>query len=144
MTSDTASDSEFEDLLTAATGTSLKSPKPKMSVIGRVLWALAALPFASLLLLGSMAVRVRLADGAWPMRNQPDPKELGIHNTVTVLAVVASIAIVLIVPLLALAARLLGQERTPVKPPIVAIVGFVLMLLVIRADPGGLGSWLAD
>lgn len=138
------SDTEFEELLSAATGTDVRVGSPRPSLLSRALWALASLPLVSLLLLFSMAVRVRLADGAWPTRNQPDPKDLGIHNTITVLAVVASFAVVLIVPLAALAARLLGHERSPVKAPVLAVAGFVVMLLFIRVDIGGLGSWLAD
>jgi len=141
---ETASDRDFEELLSAATGQPIQPRSPSSSTVGKLLWALAAVPLMALVLLGTMAVRVRLAEGYWPTQNQPDPKELGIHNSITVAAIVASFAVVLLIPLIALTARLLGQARTPVRPPILAVAGFVLMMLVIRADLGGLGDWIAD
>ncbi len=116
----------------------------RASLVGRGLWALAAIPWLALLLLASMALRVRLADGAWPSQNQPDPKELGIHNTITVVAILASFAVALLVPLGALVAFSTGHRPVPVRPPVVAVVGFAAVLLVLWADVGGLGDWLAD
>ena len=139
-----ASDTDFEELLSAATGTPVSTRRPPMTMVQRFLWALASLPVVSLLLLLSMALRVRLADGAWPVRNMPDPKTLGIHNTITILGFVGSFAAVILVPVLTLAAFLFGQKRTSIRPVVLAIVGFVVLFLVLRLDLGGLGDWIAD
>jgi hypothetical protein len=139
-----ASDTDFEELLSAATGEAVAVRRPPTTMMQRMLWALAALPVVSLLLLLSMALRVRLADGAWPVRNMPDPKTLGIHNTVTIIALLGSFVAVILVPLLTLAVFFLGQKRTSNRPVLLAIVGFVVLFLVLRLDLGGLGDWFAD
>lgn len=115
------------------------------SWVAKVLWALASVPTVALGLLLSMAVRVRLQDGVWPVRNQPDPKDLGIHNTVTLLAILGSFVVVLLVPVLSLVAYFTGpKRRVPASPPLVAIVGFAVLVVVLVTNVGGLGDWFAD
>ncbi len=139
----TASDADFEALFAASAGE--RSPElRRWSVLGVVLWGLSLVPVAALGLLLSMAVRVRLADGRWPTRNQPDPKDLGLHNTITVLAMLASFVVVLAVPILALVASLAGRPRIPVQPPIVAVAGLAALVIVLVGDLGGLGTWIGD
>lgn len=135
------------DVLPDSGETGQGSPAPTASAtswFARLLWLLSLVPAAALALLVSMAVRVRLADGLWPVRNQPDPKELGIHNTVTVAAILASFVVVLLVPLLALAGHFLGRRRVPVAPPLVAVAGLAILFVVLAADIGGLGDWIGD
>lgn len=108
------------------------------------LWAVGSVPVVALLLLGSMAVRVRLADGAWPVRNQPDPKDLGFHNTATIVAMLASFLAAVLLPLGTLAAFFSGYRRVPIGPTVLAVVGFAALFLTLRADIGGLGDWIAD
>ena len=135
---------EFGALLASATGQGARRDRDRPSPLALVVWSLAALPTAALGLLLSMAVRVRLDWGAWPVRNQPDPKDLGLHNTITVAAILGSFAAVVVVPLLALAGSVLGRRRAPVWPPVLAVAGFVLLVVVVRGDLGGLGQWIAD
>lgn len=137
-------DAEFEELLAVATGRDATTVRPRRSILAVVLWLLALLPGAALALLLSMAVRVQLDDGVWPVRNQPDPKDLGLHNTITVVAILASFVAVLIVPLMALGAYFLGHKRIPVKPPVVAVVSLAVLFLILVADLGGLGEWIGD
>ncbi len=139
-----ASDTDFEELLSAATGEAITVRKPRAAMVDRVLWVLSLIPTSAVVLLATMAVRVRLADGSWPTQNQPDPKTLGLHNTVTIGAFVLSFVVVVLVPMLTLAAFALGQRRTPIKPLIVALAGFVVMFAILRLDLGGLGDWIAD
>jgi hypothetical protein len=104
----------------------------------------ASVPALALALLCSMAARVWLTDGAWPRQDQPDPKDLGLHNTVTVWFIVGSLAAVVLVPLGSLVT--LARGRRPVSPwPLTVAVGlFALLFLVLWADLGGLGDWIAD
>ena len=139
-----ASDTDFEELLSAATGGTVQTRKPPNSMAQRALWTLASVPVLSLLLLGSMAIRVRLADGVWPVQNAPDPKTLGLHNTFTIIGFIGSFAAVIAVPILTLAAFLLGQRRVSISPLVLVTVGFVALFLVLRLDLGGLGDWIAD
>lgn len=139
-----ASDTDFEDLLSAATGQTITPGRRRMSVVERVLWLLASIPTISLGLLLTLALRVRLADGAWPIRNQPDPKTLGFHNTLTIIGFLASFVVVVIVPLITLAAFALGQRRTSIRPVILTALGCLALFLVLRLDLGGLGDWIAD
>lgn len=113
-------------------------------LIDGVLWALAALPGLALMLLGSMVLRVRLVDGAWPAPNQPDPKELGWHNLVTGLAVVASFLAVFVVPALTAAAFARGHRRVVIGPLVASVVLTVALALVLWGDPGSVGQWFAD
>lgn len=139
-----ASDTDFEELLSAATGDATTVVKPRATVVDRILWALALVPVLSVVLLLSMAIRVRIGEGVWPTQNQPDPKTLGLHNTVTIGALLGSFVVVILVPMLTLAAFFLGQRRTSIKPLAVAIIGFVVMFAILRLDLGGLGDWIAD
>lgn len=102
------------------------------------------MPGVALLLLATMAIRVRIADGRWPSRDQPDPKDLGLHNTATVLSIVASFVVGVAVPLLAIWLFAARRRSIPIGPPIVAAVGLAVVLLVLRGDPWGLGQWIAD
>ncbi len=137
-------EAEFEELLTAATGGSLEPVRPKRSLVTGLLWLLSLIPAAALGLLVSMAVRVRLDSGVWPVRNQPDPKDLGIHNTVTTVAILVSFVAVLLVPLIALVAYFRGHRRIPVKAPIFAVVSLAILFAVLVGDVGGLGDWIGD
>lgn len=133
---------EFDELLTTVGESAVV--KPGRSWLNRLLWVLSFVPLTALGLLLSMAVRVQLQDGAWPARNQPDPKDLGLHNTVTVVAILVSFIAVLAVPLIALAAHFLGRRRVPVVPPVLAVVSLAALLLVLVADIAGLGDWIGD
>ncbi len=139
-----ASDTDFEELLAAATGSAASVRKPRATMIDRLLLAFSLIPALSIVLLASMAIRVRLADGSWPTVNQPDPKTLGVHNTVTIAAIVISFVVVVLVPIVTLAAFALGQRRISIRPLVASIVGFVVMFAILRLDPGGLGAWIAD
>ncbi len=114
------------------------------AVVDRLLWALAAVPAAAVLLLASMALRVRVADGIWPTRNTPDPKTLGLHNTITVLLIVASFVAAVVVPLATAGAFAAGHRRVPVGPLLTSLVSIVILVGVLWLDPGGIGQWIAD
>lgn len=118
--------------------------RPRRTALAAALWVLASIPTVALGLLLSMAVRVWIVDGAWPARNQPDPKELGIHNSVTVVVILASFVAVLGVPLLALAGSRFSRRPIPLKPLALGLVGFALLFVVLRADVAGLGDWIGD
>ncbi len=113
-------------------------------IIDRVLWGLAAVPVAALALLASMVVRVRLADGAWPSRDQPDPKDLGWHNSVTAVAIVASFLVVVLVLGLTGLAAVAGHRRVVVVPLLLAVGAVVILAAILWGDPGGIGQWIAD
>jgi hypothetical protein len=132
----------FEDLLTVDEQAAM--PQPRRSWLDRILWLLSLVPVAALGLFVSMAVRVRLTDGVWPMRDQPDPKNLGFHNTVTVAAILASFVVVVLVPIIALAGFFLGRRRVAFLPPLVAVAGFAVLFATLAADVGGLGEWIGD
>lgn len=134
----------IEDLLSAAGSGPGRLNRRRQSPVELVLWALAAIPGLGLILLGSMALRVRLADGAWPVRNQPDPKDLGLHNSITLGVILASFVIAAVVPLLALGAFMSGRRRISAGPPLLAVGGFIVLFVVLRSDVGGLGDWIAD
>lgn len=112
--------------------------------IGRALWAVSWIPFVALALLLSLAVRVWITDGAWPARNAPDPKDLGLHNTATVIAILASFPAAVGVPLLALVGRRFSDRRISLLPLAVGFIGFVTLFIVLRADVAGLGDWIGD
>ncbi|MGH1492196.1 MAG: hypothetical protein ACRBK7_22885 [Acidimicrobiales bacterium] len=133
---------EFDELLSAAGAQS--QPVRRRSWLSGLLWALSLVPTAALALLGSMALRVRLDDGVWPIRNQPDPKDLGLHNTVTIMVILASFVVVLLVPLIALAGYFSGNRRVPVAPPVVGVVTLAILLAILVGDLGGLGEWIGD
>ncbi|MEM9564310.1 MAG: hypothetical protein AAGA93_16930 [Actinomycetota bacterium] len=116
----------------------------RATAVDRLLWALAAVPTAALLLLASMVLRVRLADGAWPTRNAPDPKTLGLHNSVSVLAIVVSFVVAAVVPLATAGAFAAGHRRVPIGPLLTSLVSIVILVLVLWLDPGGIGQWIAD
>lgn len=139
-----ASDTDFEELLSAATGEAAAVGKPRRTMADRVLLVLSLVPTAAVALVLSMAVRVRIAEGVWPVQNQPDPKTLGLHNSLTIAAIIGSFVIVILVPILTLVAFALGQRRTSIKPLIVATIGFIVMFAFLRLDLGGLGDWIAD
>ena len=140
-----AAGADFDALLDASAGGPSPGGVRRWSALGVILWVLGLVPVAALALLLSMAVRVRLVDGRWPTRNQPDPKDLGFHNTITVLVTLASFVVVLVVPVLALVASLAGHRgRIPVKPPVVAVAGLAALMVVLVGDIGGLGTWIGD
>lgn len=114
------------------------------SPLAVVLWTLGSVPAAAMALLLSMAVRVRLADGAWPIRNEPDPKELGFHNTATIVVILVSFASVVVVPLLTIVLARSKSRRLPIGPLLLNLVGFILLVVILRADVGGLGNWIGD
>lgn len=130
-------------LLRQTTGTT--SPRgARRGLLNPVLWALAAVPSLALFLLLTMVVRVRLSDGVWPSRNQPDPKELGIHNTLTLVAIVCSFLAVVAVPLIALASASVRRRWPDVRPILFGLIGVLVLYGVLRLDPGGIGDWIAD
>jgi amino acid transporter len=121
------------------------APTNRRSPASTLLWGLAAIPSAALALILSMAVRVRIQSGSWPIRNQPDPKDLGIHNTITLLAILASFVAVVAVPMLSLALYFRRRDRAvPYAPPLVAVVGLIALFALLAGDIGGLGEWIAD
>lgn len=145
--SDLADSPESDDIDRLLSGTlqsGIGAARPRRSLLGTALWALSSVPVVALLLLLSMAVRVWIADGAWPERNQPDPKDLGIHNTITVLTILAAFPAAIVVPILSLAGPRFGRDRTPLVPLALGIAGFVVLFVVLRADVGGLGDWIGD
>ncbi len=133
-----------DDLLASVIGGDRLVPRVSRSWLSIVLWALGSIPAVATMLLLSMALRVRLSDGAWPVRNEPDPKELGIHHTITELCIVGSFLVAILVPIIALVGYGTGRRRLAVTPLLVAAVGFGVLMLILRADPGGLGRWIAD
>lgn len=134
---------DLEDMLDAVQpGGRRRRRRP--SAVEWVLWAAAAIPGGALALLLSMAVRVRLADGRWPSQDQPDPKDLGLHNTLTVFLIVASFAAVVLVPLGSLAAFAAGRRRLSLGPLAAAVGLFAILFVVLWADVAGLGDWIAD
>lgn len=140
---DPAMSDEIEELFDASV-TSTKKIRPPLGRSGRLLWAVALVPALALLLLLSMVVRVRLADGAWPSYNNPDPKELGLHYTISIVAFLGAFVAAVMAPILALVAFLRGHRSVTIAPLAVAGIGFVVYLLVLRLDVGGLGAWFAD
>lgn len=113
-------------------------------VVIKALWAFASLPIVASLLLASLAVRSRLANGSWPSIDNPDPKTFGVHYDLALVGFIAAFAAVLIVPILALVAFVTGNRRVTIRPMIVAFLSFALYFLFIRIDIGGIGEWFAD
>ncbi|MEM7325421.1 MAG: hypothetical protein AAF531_20205 [Actinomycetota bacterium] len=114
------------------------------SRFGGLLWLVASTPIVALVLLLSMALRVWITDGSWPVRNVPDPKDLGFHNTVTVVAILASFPAAIAVPILAVAGTRFSRRRIPLWPLAAGILGFAVLFVVLRADLFGLGDWIGD
>lgn len=141
---DSPESDNIDDLLSRTLRSGGAAAKPRRSPFGTLLWIVSLVPVAALLLLLSMALRVWIADGAWPERNQPDPKDLGIHNTVTVITILASFPAAIVVPILSLAGSRFGRGRTPFGPLILGIIGFAVLFVVLRADVAGLGDWIGD
>lgn len=141
---DSPESDNVDDLLSKTLHGGIAAAKPRRSRFGLVLWVLSSIPVAALLLLLSMAVRVWIADGAWPERNLPDPKDLGIHNTITVLTILAAFPAAVVVPLLSLAGSRFWRGRTPVGPLVLGIIGFIVLFVVLRSDVAGLGDWIGD
>ncbi len=133
---------QFDDLLAGAGPAA--TVKRRRSRLGWLLWLLSLVPVTALGLLLSMAVRVRLEDGVWPVRNQPDPKDLGLHNTVTVAAILLSFVVVLLIPLIALAGHFFGRRPVPIIPPLLAVASLAVLFVILAADIGGLGDWIGD
>lgn len=102
------------------------------------------MPTVALALLLSMALRVWSSTDAWPVRNQPDPKDLGLHNSLTVVAILGSFAAVLVVPLLSLLGVAVGWRRPSARPIVVGLIGAVALYGVLWLDIGGLGEWIGD
>ncbi len=141
---DSPESDNVDDLLSKTLQRASVATRPRRSRFGMLLWALSSIPVGALVLLLSMAVRVWIADGAWPERNLPDPKDLGVHNTITVLTILASFPAAVVVPLLSLARSRFGRGRTPLGPLLLGVIGFVVLFVVLRADVAGLGDWIGD
>jgi hypothetical protein len=107
-------------------------------------WSLAAAPAAWLLLFALFVLRARLALGRWPAPYRPDPKDLGfsLHHTAIVVGMPLMFVAVLWVTVLALSGRSRPGRRWLV--PLIAWAGLVAVVLLARADPGGLVTWLGD
>ncbi len=135
---------DVEDLLSKTLRSQTSTVKPRRTPLGVLLWVLASVPTAALLLLLSMALRVWVGDGVWPQRNAPDPKDLGIHNTITVVTILGSFAAVLLVPVFALISTRFSRGRTPLGPLLLGLTGFAVLFVVLRADLAGLGDWIGD
>lgn len=139
-----ASDADLEELLSSTVGGTVTRKRRPKTLVERGLWVLALIPWLTLASLFVMVLRVRLAEGVWPVFNDPDPKTLGLQNTLTILGVIGSFVAVVVVPLLTLVAFITGQRHISLRPLAVVGLGFLALVLVLRLDPGGIGSWLAD
>ena len=135
---------DVDSLLSKTLSAEPVNQRARRTPLSIVLRVLSAVPVTALVLLVSMAVRVWITDGAWPERNAPDPKDLGVHNSATVFMILASFPAALLVPLLSLITARRGAGRTPIWPLLVGIVGFAVLLVVLRADVAGLGDWIGD
>lgn len=108
------------------------------------MWALAATPYVWLLLFALFVLRARLAIGSWPLPYQPDPKDLGFeaHH----LALVAGMPVLFAAALSATAFALVPRHRHDKEwlVPAVAAAGLMMLILLARADPWHLFTWLGD
>jgi hypothetical protein len=108
------------------------------------MWGLALVPAAWLLLFGLFVLRARLTLGQWPIPYRPDPKDLGFdyHYAAVLAGMPITFAAVFAATLLTLLVR--RQSGRDWRIPIVAIGSFAFVLLLARADPGLVFTWLAD
>jgi len=112
--------------------------------INRVLWVLALIPLAEILMFFSLVLRVRIGEGHWPSYGNPDPKELGFHHTLTWILLLGAFAAVITVPVAALTARLSGYRQVQWAPVLFVVASFTVTLVFFRSDVAGLTDWFAD
>lgn len=106
--------------------------------------SLASAPVAWLLLFGLFILRARVTLGRWPAPYQPDPKDLGfdLHHA----AIVAGIPVMFTAVLCATALTFLVHDR-PGRLWLLrttAVAGLVAVIVLARADPGYVFTWLGD
>ena len=137
------SDNDLEELLFASADEQRKTSSA-MSFVPKLVWVIASVPVLATVSLLLMALRVRIGQGWWPTHNNPDPKDLGFHNLVTSLLILGSFVVVVLLPLLALAIHFGARKPVSIRSLIVGAVGTLILFLILRLDPGGLGTWIVD
>ena len=109
-----------------------------------LMWSLASAPMAWLLLFGLFIGRARVALGRWPAPYQPDPKDLGfdLHHA----AITAGIPLMFaaVVSTTALTLLVHKQLNRPRLIAVVALAGLVANIMLARANPWDLFTWLGD
>ena len=110
----------------------------------RLMWSLASAPLAWLFLFGLFILRARLTLGRWPAPYQPDPKDLGfdLHHAAIVAGIPLMFTAVLCV--IALTFRMHDRPGRPWLLRATAVAGLIAVILLARADPGYVFTWLGD
>ncbi len=108
------------------------------------MWGLASVPAVWLIAFGLFILRARLSLGQWPAPYQPDPKDLGFdfHYAAVVAGMPLMLAAVLVVTVLAPMLHRQSARRWWI--PAVAVGSMAGVILLARADPGGVFTWLGD
>ena len=106
------------------------------------MWGLASVPAVWLSVFGLFILRARLSLGRWPAPYQPDPKDLGFdfHYTAVVAGMPFMLAAVLVVTVL----TPMLQSASRWWIPVFAIGLMAGVILLARADPGGIFTWFGD
>jgi hypothetical protein len=107
-----------------------------------LMWTLASVPVAWLLLFALFILRARLTLGRWPAPYQPDPKDLGfdLHHAALVAGFPLMFAAVLSVTMLTLLA---GRPRRWLIS-VSALAGLIAVIVLARVNPGYVFTWLGD
>lgn len=133
----------------------IRLPSVVVSGANALYLALVAAPFAFVVLLGMLAVRVRLLDGLWPRPGHFDPRtfteafdtsqplDMPIHARVAFTVFFLALGGVVGVPALWPLLRVVRNE--PVRKILcVFLPGLAVLVVLWRMDPGGIFAWFLD
>jgi hypothetical protein len=113
-----------------------------------MLWTLALVPAAWLVLFSTFVLRARVALGYWPSPYRPDPNDLGfgVHYAATLAGMPLMFAAVFSAIVLGgLSLRRAERRRARIVLPVcVGCATLAAVIVLAQADPHGLFTWLGD
>jgi len=117
---------------------------PARTPLAVLMWSLALAPLAWLLLFGLFILRARVTLGRWPAPYQPDPRDLGfdLHHTAIVLGFPLMFAAVLCATALTFLVHDPPRGRWLLRAT--GVAGLVAVIVLARADPAYMFTWLGD
>jgi hypothetical protein len=113
-----------------------------------MLWSLALVPAAWVVLFATLVLRARLALGYWPGPYRPDPKDLdfGVHYLATLAGIPLMFAAVFSVLVLAAISFRRAKVRPGrlIIPVFVGLASLASVVALAQIDPLRLFTWLGD